>query len=95
MSHVQDQAFKSALPLHVVGNRGDGNLPSLTIKAIKHLATEISSIIALMLGRLRMSTECIAAYIMSEKLEEAIKTTVRQKIGDQDALLQDSMGGKT
>lgn len=30
-----------------------------------------------------------------QALEEAIKTIVRQKIGDQDALLQDPMGGKT
>lgn len=45
-------------------------VPSLTIKAVKNLAAEICSIIALMLGRLRMSvTECIAAYVtMSEKV---------------------------
>ena len=30
-----------------------------------------------------------------QALEEAIKTIVRQKIGDQDALLQDPMGCKT
>ena len=78
-------------------------------------AAEICSIIALMLGRLRMSvSECISAYlIMSEKvfgrpqsftrrekfdpraLEEAIKTIVEQRVGHQDALLQDSAGCKT
>lgn len=93
----------------------EGTLSHHQSYTVKHLVTEISSIIALMLGRLRMSvTECIAAYVvMSEKvfgqpqnftqrekfdpqaLEEAIKTIVREKIGDQDALLQDPMGGKT
>ena len=30
-----------------------------------------------------------------QALEEAIKTIVRQRVGDQDALLQDPMGCKT
>ena len=87
----------------------------LAIKVIGLPAAKICSIIALMLGRLRMSvSECITAYIsMSEKvfgqpqnfthrekfdpqaLEEAIKTIVRRKVGNQDALLQDPTGCKT
>ena len=61
---------------------------SLTIKAIKYLAAKICSIIALMLGRLRMSgTECIAAYvIMSEKVFSQRQTFTQREKFDPQAL---------